>query len=620
MFNLMKNNRGFTLFQVLIAVVALGIAATVAVKVIDQGVAESRKLKSIEQVQEIQRAIFGDTRLRTQTNFGFVGDLGRLPTSLDELLYDTGDPGWNGPYVSSEFIEDLTNPLYDAWGNEFIYDNTTGQVGIDPNSTGGVVVPIPNLPEDSQENLYGRLEGIIQDKDGNRPKRGHRRHILVFLEPIYDLENMPDLVYNQTRDQMIFRLDRVWHLFHPVWNVYHHFSDERDRNRGHWHGNWTWPTADYQASYIMTTGDLFISGTTDNNLRIANVNPYYPVTIEKINIRWSRANDNEKLTSLSIGGNSVWTGEISSGTLLDIDNTDIAPGGQYSRVGFTFNQRIMLKRLYLDFHMSDGSVLEVRWPKNRRIPPPPSDEIDDHEDELDDEGNQRRFDPHFNNFWLEFIPNPVWYSEFLKVTVLIHPDRYGFYYSDEIPVGTYIITCYNDLLEKSIKSYVVIQGNQTVKKNFVFDEIFPGYRLEEEGDDPPGGGGGDDPPGGGEDMSGSFLVTGNLRINGSQDNDVTVSNSSQNALTVTKIKVKWSNSRNYERLQEIKANGNVIWSGYNKSNQDANISNGTINPGSGGVNLNFKWNRSLQGKNLELIFTFSDGSELVVDELPMQDN
>ncbi|MCP4724077.1 MAG: hypothetical protein GY863_03525 [bacterium] len=619
---MMNNNRGFTLFQVVIAIVAISIAATVAIKVIDQGVAESRTQESIRQVQEVQRAVFGDTRLKDQTNFGFVGDLGRLPASLDELLNDNGDPRWDGPYVSNEFLEDNSNPFYDAWGNEFVYDGSTGQIGIDPSSTGGVVIPIPEMPVDAEEMLYGGLEGFIEDMQGNRPKRGHRRHILVFMEPIYDLDNMPDIVYNHQRDQRIFRLDRIWHLFHPVWNAFHRFTDHSDRNRGHWHGNWRWASSEYMASFMMRGGDLVVWGSSDNGVKLANVNPNYPATIDKINVRWTRARGYEKLTSISIADNNVWTGEVGSNTMIDINNTDMPPGGSYQRFRFQFNNMLFLKTLVLDFHFTDGSVYQARWPKNKRIPPPPPDDIDDHEEELDDEGHGRRFDPHFNNFWLDFVPNPVWYSEFLKVKVFIHPDRHGNYSIEDIPVGTYIITCYNDLLHKSLKTYVIIRPNKTTKKNFVFDEIFPGYDQgggDDDDDDDPGGGD-DDPPGGSDDMSESVTVTGNLVINGSQDGDISISNTGQSAVTVTKMKVKWSNSRSYERLQQIRANGSVIWSGYNKSNRTANINNGTINAGSGEINLNFKWNRNVSGKNLEIVFTFSDGTELVVDELPISDN
>ncbi len=622
MYKMMNNNRGFTLFQVLIAVVAISVAATVAVKVIDQGVAEGRKQDSIRQVQEIQRAIFGDTRLKNQTDFGFVGDMGRLPASLDELLTNPGDARWNGPYISNEFVEDNTNPFYDEWGNPFLYDNTTGQVGLDPSSTGGVVVPVPDQPVDSEEILYGGIEGVIEDIDGNRPKRGHRRHILVFMEPIYDLENMPDIVYNIQRDQRIFRLDRIWHLFHPVWNAYHCFTDPRDRNRGHWHGNWRWSSSEYMAAFLTRGGDLLVLGRTDNNVRLANVNPHYAATIDKIEVRWSRPYSSERLTSLSIGGNEVWSGNVNSNTLIDISNTDIPPGGSYQDMRFEWNRVLFLKSLKLKFYMTDGSIFEARWPKNRRFPPPPSDEIDDHEDEYDDEGHHRRFDPHFNNFWLDFVPNPAWYSDFLKVKVFIHPDRNGYYNIDEIPVGTYIITCYHDLLHKSIKSYVVIRPNKKTTKNFKFDELFPGYNSDDGDDDDPGGGDDDDddPPDDPDDMSDGLMVTGNLVIDGNTDNDVSISNSSQNTITVTKMKLRWSNSRNYERFIQLKANGSTIWSGYKKSNQQINISNGTINPGGGQINLRFKWNRNLSGKNFEIVFTFSDGSELVVDELPLTDN
>jgi general secretion pathway protein G len=47
----------------------------------------------------------------------FYMDCGRYPSDaegLDALLYNTGDPGWNGPYLKQ-------SQIIDPWGTPYIY-------------------------------------------------------------------------------------------------------------------------------------------------------------------------------------------------------------------------------------------------------------------------------------------------------------------------------------------------------------------------------------------------------------------------------------------------------------------------------------------------------------------
>ena len=200
---LLCSNRGFTLIQVVVAIVGLAIAATVALKVTSQGTTEGRKIESITRIHDIQRAIGGDERIKNATDFGFVGDFGRLPTSLDELTVDNGDPNWNGPYLTFDFVGNNTSSglLVDAWGNDIEYDNTTGELGLSEASVGEVPIIIPAPYENIEEILFGSIEGSIIDKFNNPPKKGDRKNLLIFMEPIIDENNWPPIVYDPVRDR-----------------------------------------------------------------------------------------------------------------------------------------------------------------------------------------------------------------------------------------------------------------------------------------------------------------------------------------------------------------------------------------------------------------------------------
>ncbi len=83
MHTFINSKRGFTLVQLVVVIVGMALAATVAVKVTEQGEAEAKKISSIKLIQDVQRSIYGDLRLKDQTEFGFVGDMGRLPATLE---------------------------------------------------------------------------------------------------------------------------------------------------------------------------------------------------------------------------------------------------------------------------------------------------------------------------------------------------------------------------------------------------------------------------------------------------------------------------------------------------------------------------------------------------------
>ena len=194
---LIRSQNGFTFVQVLISVVVLAIAATVALKVSTQGTTEAKIIESIEEILDLQRAIYGDTRLADQTDVGFVGDLGRLPTSLEELIENINDdPLWDGPYVESDFTDEDFAALLDAWGNLYDYDNTSGQITIAPESVGDEPILIPEQITDVDKILYGNIQGSIRDMFNNQPKIGDRKHILIWMEPIFDENNWPELIQN----------------------------------------------------------------------------------------------------------------------------------------------------------------------------------------------------------------------------------------------------------------------------------------------------------------------------------------------------------------------------------------------------------------------------------------
>jgi general secretion pathway protein G len=165
---LAPSHQGFTLLELVVVIAVIGIlAAAVAPSVIQQ-VMDSRVNGTRSEAQAVFTAIGGDP---AQNQFGFAGDIGRVPATLGELaargslpLYTTATVrnigmGWRGPYINAG--GSATDFLTDGFGRA--YTLSTGQVrsaGTDgvanngddivyppsaPDITGDVTVTVKNL-------------------------------------------------------------------------------------------------------------------------------------------------------------------------------------------------------------------------------------------------------------------------------------------------------------------------------------------------------------------------------------------------------------------------------------------------------------------------------------------
>lgn len=130
--------RGFSLLEVVVAVAVLATIAALTVPVLASLNRSDNERATQQQVERVYRAIFGEP---ARGEFGYVGDMGRLPTSLTELVdqgsqlaFHTSDgatehvgrigTGWRGPYLRDLFS--TTDLLADAWGQPLTFTN--GQV------------------------------------------------------------------------------------------------------------------------------------------------------------------------------------------------------------------------------------------------------------------------------------------------------------------------------------------------------------------------------------------------------------------------------------------------------------------------------------------------------------
>ena len=164
------SSKGFTFAEILIVVAIMGIVTSVAIKNMGKSDDRANYEESLSELQELSKAIIGDANARSngeRTSFGFIGDIGGLPTTLDQLVsigslsaskLDTSKLlayGWMGPYLESPFSSGSSDFKTDGWGNAYIY--ATVEYVLSPGDT--VVAKISSLGAD------GAVGGTGYDSD-----------------------------------------------------------------------------------------------------------------------------------------------------------------------------------------------------------------------------------------------------------------------------------------------------------------------------------------------------------------------------------------------------------------------------------------------------------------------
>lgn len=136
-----RSLHGFTLIEAIMVIVLIGILSALTISVLDTSIDEARFDATVAKLKQIRNAIVGDPAVKqgnVRSSFGFLGDIGAIPTTgqgLAALLSNPGLPawsinttarlgiGWNGPYlIGGEAGTDYT---IDAWGNGLVYDGAS---------------------------------------------------------------------------------------------------------------------------------------------------------------------------------------------------------------------------------------------------------------------------------------------------------------------------------------------------------------------------------------------------------------------------------------------------------------------------------------------------------------
>ena len=138
---------GVTLLELLVVLMILSIILTAAVKTWDVTLERGRAETTSRKLNQLVSVIVGDPDYIVagrRADFGFVGDMGRLPDNLGELVVapPASPPEsscWRGPYIRSTFNESSDGYRMDGWGDAIVYgrDSFASNESLFVRSTGG---------------------------------------------------------------------------------------------------------------------------------------------------------------------------------------------------------------------------------------------------------------------------------------------------------------------------------------------------------------------------------------------------------------------------------------------------------------------------------------------------
>ncbi len=133
-----KSNLGFTLIEVLMVITIVGVLTVVSLTPITNSIDQGRFDVTVTRIKMLRDAIVGDTTITDmglRTSFGFLGDIGAIPSAAQGIAALTTNPGlvawsldqsvrfgrgWNGPYISTG--QAGTNFGVDGWGRAIMYN------------------------------------------------------------------------------------------------------------------------------------------------------------------------------------------------------------------------------------------------------------------------------------------------------------------------------------------------------------------------------------------------------------------------------------------------------------------------------------------------------------------
>ena len=179
--NRLADQHGYSLIELVVVLVIIGVIAAIAVRSLSSVNDTVRTEATKQRLNRLARAITGDPSLVSggvRTDYGFVGDMGRLPGNLRELAENTGGwSTWHGPYLNDDITRSGSDDIYDkdGWGHDILLSGTNLI------ASGGPVNLARPIAQSTSALLRNRVSMVVTDLDYTPPGSAHRDSITLLL-------------------------------------------------------------------------------------------------------------------------------------------------------------------------------------------------------------------------------------------------------------------------------------------------------------------------------------------------------------------------------------------------------------------------------------------------------
>lgn len=174
---MIKRNSGFTLVELIIIILLIGVIASVAIRSLSGRVDSALYEHTKKEMDQLALAISGDPHVHKKgirSDFGYIGDVGAIPPNINALYQNPGGyASWNGPYVSNSSEDD--NFAYDAWESAYLISGTNIQ------SSGSGSLIEKSFGNSTNALLSNSLSGYIIDASGQAPGLIYNDSLVVSL-------------------------------------------------------------------------------------------------------------------------------------------------------------------------------------------------------------------------------------------------------------------------------------------------------------------------------------------------------------------------------------------------------------------------------------------------------
>ncbi|MFH2049895.1 MAG: LamG-like jellyroll fold domain-containing protein [bacterium] len=194
-----QNISGFSLIELLVAIVVIGIILSLAMQSMDTVVDDNRRVTTKREMDKLAQAIVGNPDIANtgvRSDFGYIGDNGTFPSSLQELYSNTnGWSTWDGPYITTGITQDTVGLKYDEWNQPYNY---TG--GIIITSTGSGSTITKKIADSPSDYLLNSFNGVIKDSQDSLPGNIYKDSIEIEITIPNGSGSLVTKIYNPASD------------------------------------------------------------------------------------------------------------------------------------------------------------------------------------------------------------------------------------------------------------------------------------------------------------------------------------------------------------------------------------------------------------------------------------